>query len=493
MGFGQGLSGLNAASQNLDVIGNDIANSQTVGYKGSSIAFSDVYATSQVGLGVGVANVIQDYSSGDISTTGGQYDVAISGVGQGFFVLQDSSGNTFYTRNGQLNVDSNFNLVNVSNGMKVMGYPANSTFTAASVGANLQPIKIPQGNMLPTATSSVTVQTNLNANATPFGANGVGSVMLTQTAPTPTASTAYYYKVSGTTTTLYTDAGATTTAAAGISFTDSAGNTYTTSAGGVLSSSIPNSVASAVPSTFSPNDSTTYTNAIPTTIYDSLGNSHQMIQYFVKSAASGGNSVYNTYYYLDGNAMSVGGVAGAAQQLTFNSSGTLTSPSTPVAVSYTFPAGTTSPAQPLAVAVNYGGGNVTQYGSSFNPHITSNGNASGDYTGVTIAANGNLVASYSNGLTQVVGGLALARFNNPEGLSPGSGNVWSQTEASGQATTGAPGTVGLASLKSQALEESNVNLSTALVNLIIAQRTYQANAQTIKAQDTVVQNLLNMG
>lgn len=492
MGFGQGLSGLNAASQNLDVIGNDIANSQTVGYKGSSIAFADVYATSQVGLGVGVANVVQDFSSGNINTTGGQYDVAISGAGQGFFVLKDTSGNTFYTRNGQLNVDSNFNLVNLSNGMQVMGYPANATFTAASVGANLQPIKIPQGNMLPTATSTVSVQTNLNANATPFGANGIGSVVLTDT--TTSASATYYYKVSGTTTTLYSDAAATTPVVTADTLKDSAGNTYTVAGAGTLSNSIPNSVASAVPNTFNPNDSTTYTNAIPTTVYDSLGNSHQMIQYYVKSAAAAGNSVYNVYYYLDGNAMTVGGVSGGAQALTFNSSGTLISPSSPVTVSYTFPAGTTSsPAQPLSVAVNYGGGNVTQYGSSFNPHLTANGNASGNYTGVTIASNGNLVASYSNDLTQVVGGIALARFNNPEGLTPSSGNVYSETQASGQATTGAPGTIGLASLTSQALEQSNVNLSTALVNLIIAQRTYQANANTIKAQDTVVQQLINMG
>lgn len=492
MGFGQGLSGLNAASQNLDVIGNDIANSQTVGYKGSAIAFADVYASSQVGLGVGVANVIQDYSSGDISTTGGQYDVAINGAGQGFFVLQGTGGNTYYTRNGQLNVDANFNLVNASNGMQVMGYPPNSTFTAAAVGANLQPIKIPQGNMLPAATTTVGVQTNLNANATPFGANGVGSVSLTETAPTPTAATTYYYKVSGSTTTLYTDAGATTTAAAGITFKDSAGNTYTTSAGGVLSSSIPNSVASALPSTFNPNDSTTYTNSVPTTVYDSLGNSHQMIEYFVKSASSGSSSVYNVYYYLDGNAMSVGGTPGAAQQLTFNSSGTLTNPTAPVTVTYTFPTGSSSPALPLSIAMNYGGGNVTQYGSDFSPKITANGNPSGDYTGVSISTNGNLVASYSNGLTQVVGAIALARFNNPEGLQPESGNVWAQTQASGQPTTGAPGTAGLASLKGQALEESNVNLSNSLVNLIIAQRTYQANAQTIKTQDSVLQTLLNM-
>ena len=497
MGFGQGLSGLNAASQNLDVIGNDIANSQTVGYKGSSIAFSDVYANSQVGLGVNVASVIQDYSSGDIESTGGEYDVAINGTGQGFFVLQDSSGNTYYSRNGQLNVNSSFQLVNASNGMQVMGYPANSTNTGVLVGANLQAITIPQGNMLPTATTSVTVQTNLNANATAYGTNGVGSVVLTDT--TTAASATYYYKVNGSgVTTLYTDAAATTPVTTGDTYTDSAGNSYLPNAttgqltSGTGESSVPTSVASSVPSTFNASDTTTYTNETPTTVYDSLGNSHQLVEYFVKGASSGGNSVYNVYYTLDGNAMTVGSSAAASQQLTFNSSGTLISPSTAVTVNYTFPTGTTSPAQPLAISLNYGSGNVTQYGSSFSPSVTANGNPSGTYTGVTIANNGNLVASYSNGLTQVVGGIALARFNNEEGLEPETGNVWAATQASGQATTGQPGTGSFASLTGQSLEESNVNLSNSLVNLIIAQRTYQANAQTIKTQDTVLQTLLNM-
>jgi len=403
MGFGQGLSGLNAASQNLDVIGNNIANSGTVGYKSSSTSFADIYASSRVGLGVRVSAVNQDFSVGNVSSTGGQYDVAIDGS-NGFFRLTDSSGSVFYSRNGQFNVDENFNLVNASNGMQVTGYPA------GSIGAQPVPLKIPQANIPPQATTSATMLSNLDANATPI-----------------------------------------TTA-------------------------------------FNATDRTTYTDSVPTTVYDSLGNSHQLMQYFVKQApdAVTGNSVYNIYYTLDGAAVTSPSPNATLQ---FDASGTLASAST-VTVGIATVGSTTSPAQPMSIAINYNG--TTQYGSDFSPKVTATGYASGDYNGVTIAKDGSVVANYSNGQTQIVGTIALARFNNPEGLQPAGNNVWTETPASGQATLGQPGTSGLATLQGQALEESNVNMSNELVNMIIAQRTYQANAQTIKTQDQILQTLMNM-
>lgn len=111
MGFGQGLSGLNAASQNLDVIGNNIANSGTVGFKSGAASFADVYASSRVGLGVKVSAINQRFTVGNISTTGGEYDMAIDG-GKGFFRLTDQSGGVFYSRNGEFMVDKNFYIVN---------------------------------------------------------------------------------------------------------------------------------------------------------------------------------------------------------------------------------------------------------------------------------------------------------------------------------------------------------------------------------------------
>jgi flagellar hook protein FlgE len=110
---------------------------------------------------------------------------------------------------------------------------------------------------------------------------------------------------------------------------------------------------------------------------------------------------------------------------------------------------------------------------------------------MSIAADGSIVANYTNGETQTLGTLALANFNNLQGLKPVGGNAWAQTAESGQPILGQPGSNGLASIKGQAVEESNVDMSQELVNMIIAQRTYQANAQTIKTQDQVMQTLIS--
>jgi flagellar hook protein FlgE len=521
MGFGQGLSGLNAASQNLDVISNNLANSGTVGYKGSTTSFADIYANSNVGLGARVSAVIQNFSVGNITNTGGQYDVAIDGS-EGFFRLVDTQGNVYYSRNGQLNVDANYNLVNASNGMQITGYPV------GKIGATPVPLTVPQANIAPQVTDSATLQANLNANATAI--NSVGTITMTTPAGT------YYYRVlsDGTTTPatsntyLYMDAAGTVAALAG-TYTDSAGVTYTVPAalpaitgaqqgpgsamplvsGATLASISSSSTAvSVVASAFDPTDTTTFTNSVPLTVYDSLGLSHQLIQYFVKEPSKNSNSVYDVYYTLDGSPMGTGAPnttttpattsnAGYATQLVFDSTGTLVSVSpaagsstTATEVNFALPPTATSPVNALDIKISYAG--TTQYGSGFSPKITANGYASGDYTGITIAANGDVVASYSNGQTQVIGTIALASFINPEGLKSQGNNVWSETTASGQPSLGQPGSGGLASLQGQALEESNVNISNELVNLIIAQRTYQANAQSIKTQDQVMQTIVNL-
>uniref|UniRef100_UPI00333F1320 flagellar hook-basal body complex protein n=1 Tax=Pollutimonas bauzanensis TaxID=658167 RepID=UPI00333F1320 len=120
------------------------------------------------------------------------------------------------------------------------------------------------------------------------------------------------------------------------------------------------------------------------------------------------------------------------------------------------------------------------------------GSATGEYASMSIAADGSIVANYTNGETKSVGTLVLADFNNLQGLQPAGGNAWVETAASGQPILGTPGTNSLATIKGQAVEESNVDMSQELVNMIIAQRTYQANAQTIKTQDQVLQTLINM-
>ena len=399
MGFGQGLSGLNAAAQNLDVIGNNVANSSTVGFKSSKASFADVYATSRVGLGVKVSEINQRFTTGQITTSSGAYHMAIDGE-NGFFRLLDTNGNIAYSRNGEFQLDKNNRVVNAQ-GYALTGYPA------GGVGLDPLPIDIPQGNIAPQATGSLRVQANLPANA-------------------------------------------------------------------------------AVPTiAFDPAIQETYTASVPTTVYDSLGNAHALTQYFVKQAPNAaGESSYVVHNILDGDPASL-----QTQVLTFNSAGLMTSPPT-AALSYPDPGLAGAPAETLDITVNYIG--TTQYGGAFKQTTNADGYTTGVFSGVSIGADGSILGNYTNGQTQVVGTVVLGSFANVQGLKPVGDNAWLESSESGAVTLGQPGSNGMSALAGQALEASNVDMSTELVDMIVAQRTYQANAQTIKTQDQVLQTLLQI-
>jgi len=162
MGFSQAISGMNAASKQLDVIGNNIANSATVGFKSASISFADIYAGSKVGMGVKVASVLQNFNDGTTTSTNNSLDVAISG--NGFFRLVDSSGQIYYTRNGQFQLDAERNIVS-ADGLKLTGYLATGTPPQIQQGAAPGPLKISQEMLNASATSKASLQTNLNSNS----------------------------------------------------------------------------------------------------------------------------------------------------------------------------------------------------------------------------------------------------------------------------------------------------------------------------------------
>ncbi|PWF21193.1 flagellar hook protein FlgE [Corticimicrobacter populi] len=401
MGFGQGLSGLNAASQNLDVIGNNIANSGTVGFKAGSATFADVYASSRVGLGVQFTGVSQRFTTGNITSSGGELDMAIDGP-KGFFRVVDTSGAVMYTRNGQFFKDKDHNIVNIQ-GHQLTGYQG------GAVGTDPVPLVVPVENIAPRATTTLTAsKLTLDANA---------------------------------------------------------------------------SVVPATP-VFDADDASTYTKAEQRTVYDSLGNAHNMKLYFAKRDAAGGNSVWDVYPYLGSDPMTP-----ASFQMTFNNEGTLLSGGNQT-LTFATPGGTTSPAAPLSIATNFN--NATQFGGEASANLLQDGYATGEYASVSVDRDGTIVAKYTNDQNRVIGILALADFNNLQGLQPRGGNAWVETSASGPANLGQPGTNGLAVIKGSSIEESNVDMSQELVNMIIAQRTYQANAQTIKTQDQIMQTLVTM-
>ncbi|HEY0209299.1 flagellar hook protein FlgE [Acerihabitans sp.] len=400
MGFSQAVSGLNAASNNLNVIGNNIANSETSGFKSASVSFADVYASSQVGLGVKVASVSQNFKDGTVNTTDNDLNVAISN--NGFFRLTDASGSVYYSRNGDFSLDPNRNLVN-SSGLNVTGYAATGTPPTIQQGANPVNLSIPTTGMAAKATSTGTMVLKLNS----------GSAVLTD-------------------------------------------------------------------ADFDPNDSATYSFSQPLTTYDSLGNPHNMSFYFVKTAE-------NTWqvHSVDGsNSTATPANLGTVK---FDTNGQLTGTD-----NFTVNVGSINGSAASAFNISFAG---TQQQYTTTSSVSSqgqNGYYAGDLTKYAINDDGTITGTYSNGQDQLLGQIVLANFANPQGLKSDGNNVWTATSASGQAIVGTAGSGNFGSLTPDALESSNVDLSKELVNLIVAQRDYQSNAQTIKAQDTIMQTLVNL-
>ncbi len=402
MGYQQGLSGLAASSSNLDVIGNNIANANTVGFKQSTAEFADVYANTiatsvnnQIGIGTQLANVQQDFAQGTINTTGTALNVAING--QGFFRMSNN-GSLSYSRNGVFQLDKNGFITNAQ-GLQLMGYAATSGGVINT--AQTVPIQIQTSNIAPVATSNITAQLNLNSQ---------------------------------------------------------------------------DSIPSTTP--FSATNSTSYNYSTSVQVYDSLGGSQQVNMYFVKTASN----QWEVY----------GGTSGAISDLgqaTFSTSGVLLTPASgKLTMSVTTTDGS---ATPQSITLNLTG--TTQYGSTDGVNnLAQDGYASGQLSNFTIGADGLITGNYSNGKTQTLGQIVLANFANPNGLLNLGGNEYQETSASGVAQISAPGSTNHGTLTGGAVEESNVDLTTQLVDLITAQRNYQANAQTIKTQQTVDQTLINL-
>ena len=406
MSFQQGLSGLNAAAKNLDVIGNNVSNANTVGFKQSQAQFADVYANSltgaggsNVGIGVKVAQVTQQFTQGNITATNNPLDMAINGGG---FFRMDNNGEVNYQRNGQFQLDKTGYIVNPT-GAKLTGYVSNAS-GVLSTGAP-SPLVINTADLVPKITTQVNAVLNLDSG-------------------------------------------------------------------------------SAIPTTtpFNINDPTTFNSSTAVSVFDSLGNSQTLQTYFVKTATPGQWQVYAS---SDGTQIGAAPVA----TLNFNTSGALTTamPLAPINVPATASGATT----PFPVTFDFTG--TTQFGSAFSVNtLNQNGYTSGRLAGFNVGSDGTILGRYTNGQSAVLGQVVLANFANPNGLQPMGNNMWTETATSGTPLVGTPDSGSLGVLQSSAVEDSNVDLTAELVNMITAQRVYQANAQTIKTQDQVMQTLVNL-
>jgi len=243
-------------------------------------------------------------------------------------------------------------------------------------------------------------------------------------------------------------------------------------------------------------DASTYNNATSVTIYDALGVSHTLTQYFVNAGVNGDRTEWNAYSYIDGQpAITDGGGNPLPNLLAFDSTGVLAAidgvdGETEIGIPGWADADATDPER-VDLTIDYRG--TTQFGSSFGvTDVTQNGFTTGRLSGLEIDSTGIIFARFTNGQSRIIGQFSLAEFSNNQGLEPTGNNSWAETFQSGEPNVGAPGSAALGLVNSGALEESNTDLTEQLVQLIIAQRNYQANSKTIETADQTTQTIINI-
>ena len=404
MSFNVALSGLAAATADLNVTSNNIANANTAGFKSARAEFGDVFAATSYGVartatgnGTRLQEIRQQFKQGNINYTENTLDLAVSG--EGFFTVRDGSG-LAYTRAGAFGANRD-GYVSNNAGQRLQVFPA-----LAGGGfdtANLSDLRLSSADSAPRASGLLEVVANLPANAA---------------APATTP--------------------------------------------------------------FSATDPTSYSQATSVTLYDSLGASHSASLYFVKGATAG---AWDLHVTVDGAA------AGGAQPLQFDSAGRLTSPADGA---LTLPA-VTLPNGAADLALNLDLDTLSQYGNAFSvARLTQDGFSTGALSGIAISEAGVVEGRYSNGQTVALGQVAMANFSNPNGLKKLGDTAWSETLDSGPVTRGSAGSGSFGQLQSGALEASNVDLTAQLVNMITAQRNFQANSQMIQTSDQITQTIINI-
>lgn len=536
MAFQQGLSGLNTAAKALDVVSNNIANAATVGYKGAQAQFADVYAASlgigsanQVGIGASMSKVQQQFTQGNISNSNNPLDIAING--SGFYRLQKSATDQTitYTRNGQYHLDDQGYIINAT-GNNLTGYPVVNGVTNR---AQLVPIQLDTTGVVPRATGTATnnagVVTQINfddrdlKSLTSASPNNL-SPWTSNTSFPPNDLNTFNYSTS-------------------VTVYDQKGNDHSLS---MYFTRVSNS-SGAVPAKnlwemhFVLDDqditndvvaATSGRTGVPTVEFGADGNivttgfavtSGMTMTDTVAADLTGGNTLAfapNAAGVVVTNAdgsvtytedVGFGGdYVVTASGITFPAGTTITdgqglqvtytTSATAMASDYQFNLDVTALSTdfpqfaqlfPNNIPLNFD--NSTLFGSGYDVNkLTQDGYPYGRLSGVSVSADGVLRGNYSNGQTKDIAQIVLVDFISPTGLVSLGNNQWAETAASGQPLIGDPGTGNRGVLQASAVEDANVDLTQELVNLITFQRNYQANAQSIKTQDQVMQTLVNL-
>ncbi|HEY0955763.1 MAG TPA: flagellar hook-basal body complex protein [Roseateles sp.] len=435
MSFEIARMAINSVSGALDVISNNIANANSYGYKSQRANFSAMYA-GNVANGTQISSITESITkTGGVRNTGGSMDAMITD--RGFFAVRDPSGQVQFTRVGMFNIDKDGFVID-ANGRKVQGYAAfrdasGQLISGAALG-QLGDLQIETGQIGAVASTKLAYSGNLSAGWKQLSA-----------------------------------------------------------------------------AAFNMDDPTTFNSSVTSSVFDSKGTKHTVTQYFVKTGASE-VAVFNS---VDGalpqNEVTAPvppapGVYDPDTYLTFNSKGLLvhadpnlaTVPvplpdpelDDPIDTKYNYSfTPLTGGANPVTLEIDYAA--MTQYSGDASTLVNNaNGNASGMLNGTSIGADGSIIATYSNGQSQVVGTLAIATFANPSGLRAGANTSWVSSVDSGTPLFSTPGSATASPLAVGALEDSNVDLTGELVNLMSTQRNYQANTKVIAAESEMMQSLM---
>ena len=557
-----GVSGLDVNQTWLNVIGNNVANSNTTAFKSSQVLMApqfyvtDANATapttdfggtnpSQEGLGATVQSIQANFAAGTIQPTGKQTDMAING--NGFFVVQTPT-QQLYTRDGAFTLNSSNQLV-TNTGAFVQGYGVDANGTVQR--GSLTHLSIPLGaTQVAQATTTATMQGNLDGSGTPATGASIllsqdlttvggaaapsGTTLLTQLASSATPNTPSF--TSGQTITLQGTAGGRSLPAATFTVTGTStaqdlmtffqqnmgintgvtatpppgvtmeagtaantahfvitGNTGSQNALEIAGAALTTSAGTS-PLTFNDGTDAAGIKSDPSgesvyssfTAYDSLGNPITMnITAVLQSKSSAGNT---WQFYAQSPQNEVGGINVGSGTLTFDNYGNLAS-STGTTV--TVDRSGTGALTPLSINLNFS--QMTELSGQQSTLVTStqNGFPAGTLDSFTVGNDGTVSGAYSNGQTRTIGQVAVASFNDNDGLTNMGGNVFASSAASGSPQIGIPGQLGAGAIDGASLEQSNVDLSTEFTNMIIASTGFSAASRVITTSDQMIQELLN--
>lgn len=436
MVFNAALSGIQASSKNLDVIGNNIANSATIGFKGSRAEFADIYTnggygsgSQAVGGGVRLSRVHQSFVTGNLTSTNNTLDMAVDGTG--FFILSDQ-GAKVYSRAGQFKLDNENYIVNARQ-QRLTGVLADNTGAITGLTGD---IRVNTANISPKASGNVAVGVNLSATSTPPHLDWVGgAVPMGDTYNNPTSSTIF----------------------------DSLGNSHVLNMCFIHADP---AAAAGAPNAASP----------PGTVnqwYVAFQIDNQDVP--PVTGAHNTDNLFRANFNADGTFSNVQDVTGAAL------------PRNQIPLAFNLNNGS----NPLSLNIDLS--QCTQFGSPYAlQSLHNDGYTTGSIAGLSIDQKGVVFGRYTNGQSLAMGQIQLANFADPESLQNLGNTSWAETIASGQPLVSNAGTAGLGLVASNTLEESNVDLTSELVKLISAQRDFQANAQTIRTGDAITQTIINI-